>query len=137
MTSERASFMAGAPDATLRDSCLLRLAEIRQEFERTGDGSSVIAQRSTLTDHVVITLWKQTLKQSSNAGGVAIAAVGGYGRGQLFPYSDVDLLILCADVAAEKRHRDAIRQLSQSLWDTGFRLSATTRTIEECESLHP
>jgi [protein-PII] uridylyltransferase len=137
MMSERAPSMTGAPGGTLRESYLQRLAEIRQGFERTGDGTAAIAERSSFTDHTIITLWKQTLLQAATGAGVAMAAVGGYGRGQLFPYSDVDLLILCADVAAEKRHRESIRQLSQMLWDIGLRLSATTRTIEECESLHP
>lgn len=61
----------------------------------------------------------------------ALAAVGGYGRGELYPHSDVDLLILLArpaDPADEQR----IEALVTALWDIGLEIGHSTRTIDEC-----
>jgi len=61
----------------------------------------------------------------------ALVATGGFGRGWLFPYSDVDLLFLYADHAGEEAHRDVIRRLSRELWDLKLKLSAASRTLAE------
>ena len=60
--------------------------------------------------------------------------MGGYGRQELFPYSDVDLLFLLDARVAEKDVKDVIRRLNQEMWDCGIRVSPTTRKIGECES---
>ena len=67
------------------------------------------------------------------ASGIALAAVGGYGRQELFPYSDVDLLFLLDGRVAEKDVKDVIRRLNQEMWDCGIRVAPTTRKIGECE----
>jgi len=112
-----------------------RLRSIREEFDRTADGERAIADRSALADEVVETIYKSLV--SAEAKGIAVLAVGGYGRGQLFPFSDVDLLFLCANKVEEKKYQEAVRNISQGLWDLNFRLSATTRTLDECERLNP
>jgi len=63
--------------------------------------------------------------------GAALAAVGGYGRGELFPYSDVDLLILLARPASEKEQA-LLGELVASLWDLGIEPGYSVRTIDEC-----
>jgi [protein-PII] uridylyltransferase len=68
--------------------------------------------------------------------GLALVAVGGYGRRQLFPFSDVDLLILCQNDALPRRHRPEISALLQKLWDSGLRVSQSVRTPEECLAVH-
>jgi [protein-PII] uridylyltransferase len=63
--------------------------------------------------------------------GLALVAVGGYGRGELFPYSDVDILVLLpgtADAALERR----LEQLIGLLWDMGLEVGHSVRTIDEC-----
>ncbi len=61
----------------------------------------------------------------------ALIAVGGYGRGELFPHSDVDILIIpCADCS--ERHKAAIEDLVGILWDMGLHLGHSVRTVEEC-----
>ena len=59
--------------------------------------------------------------------------MGGYGRQELFPYSDVDLLFLLDGKLAEKDVKDAIRRVNQELWDCGIRVSPATRKLAECE----
>ena len=62
---------------------------------------------------------------------VSLLAVGGYGRGELFPYSDVDVLILLA-APPEKALREKLESLIQVLWDIGLDIGHSIRTIEEC-----
>ncbi|MES2317214.1 MAG: [protein-PII] uridylyltransferase [Pseudomonadota bacterium] len=63
----------------------------------------------------------------------ALVGVGGYGRGELFPYSDVDLLILLgqpADIMTQAR----LEELVQMLWDLGLEIGSSIRTVDECMS---
>lgn len=107
------------------------MLEIRRAFEADGDGPRVVKARSQLVDEVVSGLWaRQVAADSKLASGVSIAAIGGYGRGELFPYSDVDLLVCAAKPALVK---DAVRTLSQTLWDSGLQVALTTRTPKDCE----
>ena len=65
---------------------------------------------------------------------MALLAVGGYGRGELFPYSDVDVLILLED-AAGPAHDDALRCVERfvsSCWDAGLEIGSSVRTVAEC-----
>ena len=64
--------------------------------------------------------------------GATLAAVGGYGRGELYPHSDVDLLILLPH-APTADDESAIEQLVASLWDLGLEPGHSVRTIEDCE----
>ena len=63
----------------------------------------------------------------------ALVAVGGYGRGELFPHSDVDVLILL-ERAPDDAERATIERLIGLLWDFGFALGHSVRTVEECQS---
>lgn len=62
---------------------------------------------------------------------IALVAVGGYGRGELFPHSDVDVLILL-EVAADTDLQYKLEQLIQLFWDIGLELGHSIRTIDEC-----
>ena len=62
---------------------------------------------------------------------IAVAAVGGYGRGTLAPGSDIDLLFLLPPKAAPETHK-AVEFLLYLLWDIGFKVGHATRTVEEC-----
>jgi [protein-PII] uridylyltransferase len=97
-----------------------------------GDGLRAAAARSALVDEYVLRFWAaETAAAPALRKGVAIAAIGGYGRGQLFPYSDVDLLF-CVESQSIVAVREAIRKVSQSLWDCGMQVSLTTRAVSEC-----
>jgi [protein-PII] uridylyltransferase len=68
--------------------------------------------------------------------GVAVLAVGGYGRRHLFPYSDVDLLLLFGNARMPGEHKEAISAFLQRLWDAGMRLGHSVRTPAECLEVH-
>ncbi|MBO1325882.1 [protein-PII] uridylyltransferase [Acetobacter sp. TBRC 12305] len=63
--------------------------------------------------------------------GFAVAATGGYGRGMLAPFSDIDLLFLIGDDAGERVH-PLIEYVLYFLWDLGLKVGHATRTISEC-----
>ena len=109
--------------------------EIRRGFELNGNGLRAAAARAALVDELVMRFWKEEVKADPKLNsGIALAAIGGFGRAELFPYSDVDLLF-CVSKGAEKRAKDAIRRVSQSLWDCGLQVALTTRPPGECERL--
>ena len=126
-------------DSGLREQYRRRMLEIRGAFEANGaSGAETIAARTAALDHLVIGLWQLAVEANSLLqSGVALVAVGGYGRRQLFPYSDVDLLFLLDQRMAEKDSKDAIRRLNQGMWDSGIRVSVATRKLAECERFDP
>ncbi|MFI5103908.1 MAG: DUF294 nucleotidyltransferase-like domain-containing protein, partial [Terriglobales bacterium] len=111
-------------------------ARIQKEFTSTGDGRAAVLQRAQLLDQIMVRLWEAFLARQTG-GKLALAAVGGYGRSSLFPFSDVDLLLLHADREAETASKDAVRSFSQELWDLGIKLSPASRTLEECDRFDP
>src|ERR1700722_18146606 len=68
--------------------------------------------------------------------GLTLLAVGGYGRRHLFPYSDVDLLLLAESGRLAQDAPGPISAFLQSLWDSGLRIGHSVRTPEECAELH-
>lgn len=87
-----------------------------------------------LTDAALRGLWQA----NSFGGDLALLAVGGYGRGELFPYSDVDVLLLLPD-AADPARDTALRQRIESFigqcWDIGLEIGSSVRTVAECVSV--
>ncbi|HQR20168.1 MAG TPA: [protein-PII] uridylyltransferase [Burkholderiaceae bacterium] len=63
----------------------------------------------------------------------ALVAVGGYGRGELFPHSDIDVLILL-EQDADGPQRETIERLVSLLWDLGLTLGHSVRTLDDCEA---
>ena len=131
MTSSGAEGNSGSNYPTgLRAAYDERLAAMRAAFDATGDGAAACQARSTAVDALLHDLWTA---HSNTAEGVCLVALGGYGREQLFPFSDVDLLFCAEKFSTLDRAKDAIRHLSQTLWDLGLRLTPTTRALADCE----
>jgi [protein-PII] uridylyltransferase len=112
----------------------ISLDSVREDFERTGDGGRVLAARTAYVDELVCSAARGVL--SALPAGFSLLAVGGYGRRQLFPYSDVDLLLLFENDRMPEMARDAIAPFLRELWDSGLRVSSSVRTPAECAELH-
>jgi len=130
-------------------------AAIEQEFSVTGDGHTALARRTVLVDAIVQRLWNEIVVGSNpgsdrapaNSGSgpanpdgprdFTLVATGGFGRGWLFPHSDIDLLFLHAGSNSESEFKDLIRRFSQELWDLRLKLSPAARNLAECERLDP
>ena len=84
-------------------------------------------------DGRLIALWHR----AGLPAGAALVAVGGYGRGELFPYSDVDVLVLLpeAPTADGDAGRAATGSFITECWDAGFEIGSSVRTIQECVAM--
>jgi [protein-PII] uridylyltransferase len=111
-------------------------AQLRQTFERTGDGSAAIRRRAQIVGNLLRELWDD-VAAGSDQSEIALVATGGFGRRELFPCSDIDVLFLCASEKVEPAWSDRIRVCTQAMWDIGLRASPVTRTLKECERVHP
>ena len=110
-------------------------AAIQHDFFSTGDAAAVLSARSAEVENVVISAWKEHLA-AVYPSGMALLAVGGFGRQELFPQSDIDLLILVERDPAAGVQREALSSFLRRLWDAGLRLSQSVRTTEECCRSH-
>ena len=90
--------------------------------------NTLVRALSELTDRVLREVWHHHLGDSPHA---ALAAVGGYGREELHPASDLDILIL-VEPAAEGALRDPLERLVTFLWDIGLEVGHSVRSPEEC-----
>ena len=104
---------------------------LRREFEATGSGRALLRDRTQFVDKLVQQLWEQHVSPVVRSG-FALVALGGFGRGALFPQSDIDLLFLAENDALRGRMKDPVRSMCQEMWDTGLRVSPTTRTLDDC-----
>lgn len=91
----------------------------------------LIENRSDFYDALLIQLWLEM--GLSEQQGIALIAVGGYGRREMFPLSDLDFLILVEQIPSPEIE-EKITQFIQFLWDCGFEVGNSVRTLEQCES---
>jgi len=106
-----------------------RRSEIIGNFRRHLRPDTLLAGLRRVTDQAV----RDIIKQHPLPEGAALAAVGGYGRGELYPYSDIDVLILLErDPDPEDRIR--IEKLIAALWDLGLDLGHSVRSIADCRN---
>jgi len=96
-------------------------------FREGEDIRSLIYERALFIDCILHYSWHQFDWEDS----IALLAVGGYGRGELHPFSDIDLLILLQDDETHKRG-DTIQSFLAFLWDIGLEIGYSVRTIDQC-----
>ncbi|NIR30636.1 MAG: [protein-PII] uridylyltransferase [Gammaproteobacteria bacterium] len=99
------------------------------QFDAGIPAQALVRERARLVDHVLRRAWRRCgLFGERN---VALVAVGGYGRGELHPGSDIDILILLAHEPDPRRAR-RIREFVTFLWDIGLQPGHSVRTLDEC-----
>jgi [protein-PII] uridylyltransferase len=102
-------------------------AVLRALYLDRPDASRFLSRHRRLVDGVLRTIWKR----ASFPPGFALVAVGGYGRGELFPHSDVDILILLP-APLDGEHRESVERFIGNVWDVGLEIGHSVRTIAEC-----
>jgi [protein-PII] uridylyltransferase len=120
----------------LREQYMREMALVRQTCERTGDGTATIRRRSSVVDRILIEMWRRVFA-AQPVTNVALLAMGGYGRKDLFPYSDIDVLFVFVDDKAETSCKDAVRTIVQGMWEIGLRASPSSRTLKEAGRFDP
>lgn len=116
-----------------RDNSLKALLEeegaaIRKAHFDGASGAEIVHRRTALIDRA---LREAHTRVASGRPLPALLAVGGYGRGELNPFSDIDIMLLCKDDADRQRAPD----LLYPLWDAGLDVGYSVRSIKECVSL--
>lgn len=96
-------------------------------FQADGKPEKLLRSLRHSVDGVLARAWQET----GLPPGTALVGVGGYGRGELFPYSDVDLLILLQQ-APDAATQEKLEELVQLLWDLGLEIGHSIRTVDEC-----
>jgi len=91
----------------------------------------LVEDRAWFVDQILREAWER-LPWCEDAD-IALLAVGGYGRGELHPFSDIDLLILL-DNADHESFREPIEQFLTLLWDIGLEVGQSVRSVDECAS---
>ena len=126
--------------ALLRDALTKGRAEIRRRFEEPGplknDGPAVLVATSYLMDQIIRVLYdfadQRAYPAANPSAGerLGLVATGGYGRGELAPLSDIDLLFL-RPYKQTPRGEQIVEFMLYLLWDLGLKVGHATRTVEE------
>ena len=93
-------------DPSLRNEYKEDSERIRRDFEGNGSGRSCTQERAQLVDKLLLNLWDRSPGLRGNAS-IALVALGGFGRRDLYPHSDIDLLFLCENESLRARAKDA------------------------------
>ena len=102
-------------------------ALLREDYFQHKNTRKLLKQQSNLVDDVLQQIWQHFQLDRS----VSLVAVGGYGRGELFPYSDVDLLILLPSNHDQVINTN-IERVIGLFWDVGLAVGHSVRTLDEC-----
>jgi [protein-PII] uridylyltransferase len=119
---------------SLRAQCDAGRRALEENFQARGDALAALAGRTALADRTLVSLVSSLFPAGSEQGaGFCVLAIGGYGRGTLFPCSDLDVLLLGADPRSAEAVRAPAAALVRLLWDLGWRAAVTSRLLEECD----
>ena len=123
--------------APLKTALTTGRAEIWRRFEESGDGTAVMREQCFLMDQLIRALFDLVTQQiyplpnPTKGERQAIVAVGGYGRAELAPFSDIDLLFLLP-YKRTPHTEQVVEYLLYVLWDLGLKIGQSTRSVDEC-----
>jgi len=103
--------------------------QLNDRFRAGEDIRKLVYGRAWLVDQLLISAWN--LYEWPEPDKISLIAVGGYGRGELHPSSDVDILLLFKDTDPEQCH-DSISGFLTLLWDISLDIGSSVRSIDEC-----
>ena len=125
--SDAARARVKAPVEALRDSLRKSREALRDAYLAGKTANWLLRAHARLIDRTLQGLWRDYGPSS----GMALVATGGYGRGELFPSSDVDVLILLAGEPASAE-RERLEQMIGLFWDVGLEIGHSVRTVDAC-----
>ncbi len=102
-------------------------ATLRESFFAHPSPRHLLKQHTALVDRILKSVWAESAVPLNTA----LVAVGGYGRGQLFPASDIDVLFLLPDEIDDVA-RDEVSELVGKLWDIGLDIGQSARSVAQC-----
>ncbi len=127
LTSGTNAIAERTASAEWREQLVEQRRRIHADFQKRGDSFRTLAAGAAAVDDILCEIWSST-QQSK---GMCLIAVGGYGRGLLYPHSDVDVLILLPD-QPDRAMGARVETLIGLLWDVGLEIGHSVRTIDQC-----
>jgi [protein-PII] uridylyltransferase len=106
-------------------------AGLKQRYQQGAPVESIVHGRAQIIDRVLNRLYQHFFASADQP--LCLIAVGGYGRGELHPASDIDLMILLQSTETQTT-RDAIERFLMLLWDCRLEIGHSVRTLDECVS---
>jgi [protein-PII] uridylyltransferase len=103
--------------------------DLKHRFLEGESVAGLVHERAKLVDMVIRDLWHEHAGDLAND--VALVAVGGYGRGELHPSSDVDIMLLLPR-RLDKSDSERISAFVTCLWDVGLEIGSSVRTVKQC-----
>ncbi len=103
-----------------------------EAFSKEEPIENLLTKQSQITDEVIHQLWNTLTWEGDQ--NICLIAVGGYGRGELHPYSDIDLLCLVSE-QTRTDNNEKIQAFFTALWDAGLEVGHSVRTLNECITL--
>lgn len=118
------------PIPLLRDAINRSSAILDERYKQNLNITEIVRGRAAVIDDILTLIWeRQDWPDREN---IALLAVGGYGRGELLPHSDIDLLILTRKDRNSK-YRDCISSFCTLLWDIGLEIGHSVRSVKQCK----
>ncbi|MFI3137772.1 MAG: [protein-PII] uridylyltransferase [Methylococcaceae bacterium] len=103
---------------------------LKQHYHPQHSVDTLLTQKSDTIDALLRCTWQYFLGEHAEQ--LSLLAVGGYGRRELFPHSDIDIIILLRDENDLVTHQQALSNFSTFLWDIGLKPGQSVRTLAEC-----
>lgn len=107
------------------------LEQLKQHQYSGPSASDLIEKFTWVIDELIVIAWQHHAKQFSTKRELELVAVGGYGRGELHPYSDVDLLILLPSEDYDQA-QEMVENFLRFLWDIGLEIGHSVRSVKDC-----
>ncbi len=115
-----------------RDALTSGRATLKRSFlEKEATAAQIVSLHAWLVDQLLVRAWCTHLPKLAEGADIALVAVGGYGRGELHPRSDVDVMVLL-EKSGIKRVHDFVEAFIRFSWDMGLEVGHSVRTIKEC-----
>lgn len=105
---------------------------LQQQFNPQESVVKLLHQKADFIDELLSAIWNHFIK--GYALRFSLIAVGGYGRRELFPFSDIDILILLDDTQ-QQHYEEKLASFNNFLWDIGLKPGLSVRTVEECRQV--
>ncbi len=122
---------AGTAIATFKQALSDANTRLAERFRKNEPIDRLVHQQAAIVDAVILVAWRHF--GSAAADEIALIAVGGYGRGELHPRSDIDLMILLHGPSNPSLD-EIISRFLTFLWDIGLEVGHSVRTLEDCET---
>ncbi len=122
----------GCEAGPLREALGKAQARLDERYLANCPIREIVAARTWLVDELLRIIWRRL--PWPNPEQIGLLATGGYGRGELLPYSDIDLLVLTRRSRQDAAMRDCMARFTALLWDIGLDVGQSARSIRQCKS---